>query len=519
MCGFELIGNYGIPQASPCRQPQTGLLPGHLTDSFPISCSFLKNVNFECNFVVVNKLYDNSTICAVSTPPGSGGIAVIRLSGGMAVSVAETLFVPRSAGKKLSGLKAPALLTGTLRDGEETIDEVVVALFRGPHSYTGEDVVEISCHGSLFIQQRILSLLVQNGAKLAGPGEFTQRAFLNRKLDLSQAEAVADLVASVTEASHRVALNQMRGGFSGEIRHLRHQLLSFTALVELELDFSEEDVEFADRTSLQELVKTMGFEISGLIESFRLGNAIRNGIPVAIVGDTNVGKSTLLNALLREEKAIVSPIHGTTRDVIEDVVNIHGTAFRFFDTAGLRHATGTIEQMGQARTLHKLREADIVLLVVDLSRPVSLIEVRIGLVRNQLTNQQLIIVANKTDRQQPLTASALRKMELLPNEELVFISAREKTNLDELVGLMQKNLFQGTTGRNEVVVTNVRHFEALTHAREALLRVEDGLEKRIPGDLLAQDIRECLHYLGQITGDITDDEILGHIFKNFCIGK
>ena len=414
---------------------------------------------------------------------------------------------------------ANTLLVGTITGDSGIIDEVVVSLFRAPHSFTGEDIVEISCHGSVFIQQSILQLLISKGARMALPGEFTQRAFLNGKMDLSQAEAVADLIASTTSASHKIALKQMRGGFSGEIRNLREQLVKFTALIELELDFSEEDVEFADRTALKKLVNEIETLIRKLVESFRLGNAIKNGIPVVIAGETNVGKSTLLNALLNEEKAIVSDIHGTTRDVIEDVVNIHGTAFRFFDTAGIRDTEDAIENLGIERTFDKLRLAEIILLVVDMTNPLRLILERIQKIREKVENQHLIIVANKTDQGNTETMQSLKNLELGPNEDLVFISARSKTNLDELISYMQATLSINQLSNEDVIVTNMRHFEALTHAHSAILRVQEGLEIPISGDLLAQDIRECLHYLGSIVGDVTEDEVLGYIFKNFCIGK
>lgn len=414
---------------------------------------------------------------------------------------------------------ANTLLVGTITGDSGIIDEVVVSLFRAPHSFTGEDIVEISCHGSVFIQQSILQLLISKGARMALPGEFTQRAFLNGKMDLSQAEAVADLIASTTSASHKIALKQMRGGFSGEIRNLREQLVKFTALIELELDFSEEDVEFADRTALKKLVNEIETLIRKLVESFRLGNAIKNGIPVVIAGETNVGKSTLLNALLNEEKAIVSDIHGTTRDVIEDVVNIHGTAFRFFDTAGIRDTEDAIENLGIERTFDKLRLAEIILLVVDMTNPLRLILERIQKIREKVESQHLIIVANKTDQGNTETMQSLKNLELGPNEDLVFISARSKTNLDELISYMQATLSINQLSNEDVIVTNMRHFEALTHAHSAILRVQEGLEIPISGDLLAQDIRECLHYLGSIVGDVTEDEVLGYIFKNFCIGK
>jgi tRNA modification GTPase len=462
---------------------------------------------------------DQDTISAISTPPGTGGIAVIRLSGENAVLLAEKIFFSPTLGKKLSDQSGGTHHVGTIRIDDAPVDEVVVSIFRKPHSYTGEDVVEISCHGSVYIQQRILQGLIGIGARIARPGEFTQRAFLNGKMDLSQAEAVADLIASSTEASHNIALHQMRGGFSEEIRALRQQLLKFTSLIELELDFSEEDVEFADRSALKALVQHIESLIRKLIESFRLGNAIKNGIPVAIIGDTNVGKSTLLNALLNEEKAIVSEIHGTTRDVIEDVVNIHGTAFRFFDTAGIRETSEPIEILGLERTFSKLKQAEIVLLVVDLTSPSPTVLERIENIRDHLENQHLIIVANKSDKEVPETAGALKTLSLNKGEDLVFISAKSRTNLDELIDRMRETLSINKVGAQDVVITNLRHYEALTWAHAAIVRVHSGLETHISGDFLAQDIRECLHYLGEITGDITNDEILGYIFKNFCIGK
>lgn len=464
-------------------------------------------------------MIDQSTICAVSTPPGTGGIAVIRISGTDAIAITDSIFSAYSEGKTISEAKANTLIVGQIKRKHEVIDEVVVSLFRKPHSYTGEDIVEISFHGSVYIQQLILQLLIEKGARLALPGEFTQRAFLNGKMDLSQAEAVADLIASKTSAAHKTALKQMRGGFSQEIRNLRQQLLKFSALIELELDFSEEDVEFADRGQLVKLVNQIEALIKKLVDSFRLGNAIKNGIPVAIIGETNVGKSTLLNALLNEEKAIVSEIHGTTRDVIEDVVNIHGTAFRFFDTAGIRETDDAIETMGIERSYDKLRKAEIVLLVVDLTNPVTVVTGRIANIRSHISAQHLIIVANKMDHANEETATTLKTIKLNPNEDLVFISAKRKSNLEELIDRMRETLSLNKVGSEDVIVTNMRHFEALTHAHKAIIMVRDGLSNQISGDLLAQDIRECLHYLGSIIGDVTEDEVLGYIFKHFCIGK
>jgi tRNA modification GTPase len=464
-------------------------------------------------------MLDQLTICAIATSPGMGAIATIRLSGEKALEIADSVFQSPKSDKKLADQKPNTLHFGSITDGNELIDEVVVSIFRTPHSFTGEDVVEITCHGSVYIQQRILQLLITKGARMALPGEFTQRAFLNGKMDLSQAEAVADLIASTNRAAQKVAINQMRGGFSSELTNLRGQLLHFIAMIELELDFSEEDVEFADREQLKKLVSKIEAILRKLKDSFQLGNVIKNGIPVAIIGDTNVGKSTLLNALLNEEKAIVSDIHGTTRDVIEDVVNIHGTAFRFFDTAGIRETTDEIETLGIERSYSKLDQATVVILVVDTQNDYEVISNRINKIRERLTGQHLIIAANKMDRGLSDTISGLKEMPLRTNEKLAFIAAKQKTNLDLLISEMQHAISIDSISEDAVIVTNVRHFEALTRAHESIERVQLGLENLISGDFLAQDIRECLHYLGEITGEISNDEILGHIFKNFCIGK
>jgi tRNA modification GTPase len=463
---------------------------------------------------------DQLTICAIASPPGMGAIATIRLSGEKALEIADSVFSSPKAGKKLAAQKPNTLHFGSIMDHDELIDQVVVSIFRAPHSFTGEDVVEISCHGSAYVQQRILQLLIARGARMAGPGEFTQRAFLNGKMDLSQAEAVADLIASTNRAAQKVAMNQMRGGFSSELSKLRHELLNFISLIELELDFSEEDVEFADRAQLTNLVDRIESMLRKLKNSFQLGNVIKNGIPVAIVGETNVGKSTLLNALLNEEKALVSDIHGTTRDVIEDVVYIHGTAFRFFDTAGIRETTDVIESMGIERSYSKLEQATIVILVVDTQNKFEVIAHRIAKIKKRLnTAQHLIIAANKTDTGNWETIEKLRNLELPANEKLVFMAAKQKTNLDELIQEMQRAVSLEAIDEDAVIVTNVRHLDALTRALESIERVQLGMQNHISGDFLAQDIRECLHFLGEITGEISTDEILGHIFKNFCIGK
>jgi tRNA modification GTPase len=465
-------------------------------------------------------MLDQSTICAISTSPGIGAIAVIRLSGSEAIQIADKVFRSPNKNKVLTAQPANTLHFGQFIFQGEVIDEVIVAVFRAPGSFTGEDIVEISCHGSTFIQQRILEVLVENGARMALPGEFTQRAFLNGKMDLSQAEAVADVIASSNAAAHRLAINQMRGGFSKEINDLRSQLLHFTAMVELELDFAEEEVEFADRTALRKLTERIEALLRKLKNSFQLGNAIKNGIPVAIVGETNVGKSTLLNALLNEDKAIVSDIHGTTRDVIEDVVNIHGTAFRFFDTAGIRETDDHIENLGIERSYSKLELATVVLLVVDLQNPYPIVFERINNIRQRISDSQtLIIVANKIDSGLRDTAQQLEVTDFADNEKLVFIAAKQKKNIERLIDLMIHAVNFDAANQEDIIVTNARHFEILKNAHEAILRVLNGLDSGITGDFLAQDIRECLHYLAEITGEVGTEEVLGHIFKNFCIGK
>lgn len=461
---------------------------------------------------------DRSVICAVSTPPGCGGIAVIRLSGEGSVALADRVFYS-STGKKLIDVSPNTVHFGEIRVAETTIDEVLVSVFRAPHSYTGEDTVEITCHGSVYIQQQILRLLIEKGARSALPGEFTQRAFLNGKMDLSQAEAVADLIASTSAGQHRLALNQMRGGFSNELMKLRAQLLEFTSLIELELDFTEEDVEFADRSHLKELALNMEQVINRLADSFNVGNAIKNGIPVAIIGETNAGKSTLLNLLVGEERAIVSDIHGTTRDVIEDTIHISGITFRFIDTAGIRETTDTIESMGIERTFQKLEQASIVLWVIDLTSPVADIEALAQNIAPRAEGKQLILVFNKSDL---LTAEELDKKQQLLNNlaaTRIYISAKQQTNTEVLQQELLKAAALPTLSQSDIIVTNIRHYEALTHALEALHRVIEGLDSSISGDFLSQDIRECSHYLGEITGQISNDEILENIFANFCIGK
>ncbi|MBN2213659.1 MAG: tRNA uridine-5-carboxymethylaminomethyl(34) synthesis GTPase MnmE [Bacteroidales bacterium] len=468
-------------------------------------------------------MIDNSTIAAISTAHGVGAIAVVRLSGDNAIQIADRVFISTS-GKKLSQQAPNTLHLGFIYDDDVPVDEVFVAVFKSPNSYTGEDLIEISCHGSLYIQQKILELLVSKGARVARPGEFTLRAFLNGKMDLSQAEAVADLVASTSRSFHKVAMNQMRGGFTDEIKKLRERLLKFVSLIELELDFSEEDVEFADRDQLKQLVEEIETLLRTLVESFTLGNVIKNGIPVAIAGKTNSGKSTLLNLLLKEDKAIVSEIEGTTRDFIEDTISIEGIHFRFIDTAGLRHTTDKVEKLGIERTYKKIRQASIVMLMIDPATDTDEIIRSVKDIEKQVkgTDKKLVVIINKTDLLNNQDLDSLKKniLKIVDKEDKVIpLSAKKGDNLPELEKALLEIIHAENIEQNDVIVTNARHYEALKHSHEAILRVRDGLESQISGDLLAQDIRETLHYLGEITGEITTDEILGNIFKNFCIGK
>lgn len=455
------------------------------------------------------------TICAIATAQG-GAIGVVRVSGPEAISKSNEIFCP-AGGSALVERKPGSVVFGVIKDGEEILDEVLVTLFRAPHSYTGEDSVEISCHGSSYILQRVLQLLISKGCRLAAPGEYTQRAFLNGKMDLSQAEAVADLIASTSSATHRMAMNQMRGGFSKELALLRDKLLHITSLMELELDFSDhEELEFADRSELMSLAEKIEYTINGLCNSFSLGNAIKNGIPVAIIGETNAGKSTLLNALLNEEKAIVSSIHGTTRDVIEDTVNIDGVLFRFIDTAGIRETHDEIETIGIERTFRKLEQADIVLWVLDSLEADMQIKQLSDKVFPLCESKHLIFVLNKSD----LNDGNEWVLNGIPSSaEVIRISAKEKTNIDVLQRMLVKAANLPSISQNDVIVTNIRHYEALTRALESIRRVKDGLSMQLSGDLVSQDLRECIYHLSDIVGEVTTDDVLGNIFRNFCVGK
>ncbi len=457
----------------------------------------------------MQNLQSTDTICALSTAQGMGAIAIIRVSGAQSFSIVESIF-----SKTLNGKTSHTAHFGRIMNGQEIIDEVLITVFKNPASFTGQDSIEIACHGSVYIQKRILELLLKNGARMANPGEFSMRAFMNGKMDLSQTEAVADLIASTSKAQHNVAMNQMRGGFSNDLKILRQKLMDFASLVELELDFSEEDVEFADRSQLELLVAEIKATIHQLIESFKVGNVIKNGVPVAIVGTPNSGKSTLLNAILNEDKAIVSDIAGTTRDVIEDEMVLNDITYRFIDTAGIRNTSDEIENLGIKKAFEQVKKADIVLLMIDLvDATAEQIIANIGHFKgaNIQSYQSLIPIFNKIDQ---VDLSQFKALE----GKGVFLAAKFKTNQKDLEKALAEAV--GTVRvEDQTIVTNIRHFEALTKAGETLNRVERGLFDQIPGDLLAMDIRQTLHHLGEITGNVTNDELLGNIFANFCIGK
>jgi tRNA modification GTPase len=457
------------------------------------------------------------TIVALATPSGAGAIAVIRLSGPDAIHYADYQFKSVSS-KKLSKQKTHTIHLGHIVDGAKTIDEVLVSVFKNPNSYTGEDVVEISCHGSKYIQQEIIQLFLRKGCRMATPGEFTLRAFLNGKLDLSQAEAVADLITSDNEASHQIAMQQMRGGFSSEIAKLREELLNFASLIELELDFAEEDVEFADRTKFRDLVERITFVLKRLIDSFAVGNVIKNGIPVAIVGEPNVGKSTLLNALLNEERAIVSEIAGTTRDTVEDEISIGGMGFRFIDTAGIRETEDVVESIGIKKTFEKIEQANVVVYLFDAAafmKDSNTFQVEIEKIKNKYPQKPLIIIANKIDKLSEDEISSLKSQ--ISNLEL--LSAKTGIGVEDLKDKLLSFVNSGALKQNDTIVTNSRHYDSLQKALEEIIKVQQGLDSVLSGDLLAIDIRQALYHFGEITGQVTNDELLGNIFANFCIGK
>lgn len=458
-------------------------------------------------------------IAAISTPQGVGGIAVIRLSGTGCIDVADKI-VKLANGKKLVDQKPNTIHFGTIIQDNAILDEVLISIFHAPRSFTGEDSVEISCHGSVYIQQNILQSLINNGASLAKPGEFTQRAFANGKMDLSQAESVADLISSTSSATHRLAMNQMRGGISNKLEEVRTELLNFVSLIELELDFSEEDVEFANRDSLKNAAQQIEAHISKLADSFSVGNAVKSGIPVAIIGETNAGKSTLLNQLLHDEKAIVSDIHGTTRDVIEDTLNIQGLTFRLIDTAGIRDTADKIESIGIERTFRKLEQASIVLWIVDaMTEDAHILELA-DKILSHIDRQKLIMVFNKIDIVG--CGVAMDKKRVILQEKIpdrIYISAKYDDGISDLENKLVEAANIPQIGEQDVIITNIRHYEALQNSLTSIRRVINGIHNGLSGDFLSQDIRECMHYLGEITGQISTDEILANIFSQFCIGK
>ncbi len=467
----------------------------------------------------------NDTIVALASPSGTGAIAVIRISGKSALEIASHIF-QSVKNKNILKQKTHTIHLGHIVDGAKTIDQVLLSIFKNPNSYTGEDTVEISCHGSTFIQQQIIQLILRQGARMATAGEFTLRAFVNGKLDLSQAEAVADLIASDNEASHQIAIQQMRGGFSNEIGKLREELLNFASLIELELDFAEEDVEFADRTQFHELINRIELVLKRLIDSFAVGNVIKNGIPVAIVGEPNVGKSTLLNALLNEERAIVSDIAGTTRDTIEDELVINGIDFRFIDTAGIRETQDVVESIGIKKTFEKIEQAQVVLYLVDglqltVNGLLSQLITEIGKIQNQFPQKPIVIVINKKDKLiLEQTEEINKKLQTVNRKPLtIFISAKNKTGIEELKNQLISFVDTGALRNNETIVTNTRHYDSLLKALEEIQKVKHGLQTNLSSDLMAIDIREALYQFGLITGQVSNDELLGNIFANFCIGK
>ncbi len=448
------------------------------------------------------------TIVALATPPGVGAIGVIRVSGAKTIEIVNTVF----KGKDLTTVKSHTIHLGTIRDEDTIVDEVLISMFKGPNSYTKEDVIEISCHGSQFIIQQLIKLLLRKGARLAKPGEFTQRAFINGRFDLAQAEAVADLIASENESMHSAAMNQMRGGFSQEIKKLREELVHFASMIELELDFGEEDVEFASRADLKKLINHLKSLIARLTESFTLGNAIKNGIPTVIAGKPNAGKSTLLNALLNEEKAIVSDIPGTTRDVIEDVINVDGIAFRFTDTAGIRTTEDKVEAIGVERTYAKMKDASVIIYLIDLIHDTAdEVQQQLGYLKD--LKVPYLLVGNKMDQAKPDI------QELVSQENALLISASQKENLENLKDALKELVSLDDFKTGNTIVTNLRHYESLIQTNEALDRVITGIDNEVTNDFVAMDIRNSLHHLGELTGEITTEDLLDNIFSKFCIGK
>lgn len=463
-------------------------------------------------------MFHQDTIVALATPSGSGAIAIIRLSGKDAIAIADSCFQSVKNNKSLKDQATHTIHLGHIVEDKRVYDEVLVSVFKNPNSYTGEDVVEVSCHGSAYIQQEIIQLFLRKGCRMANAGEFTLRAFLNGKLDLSQAEAVADLIASDNEASHQIAMQQMRGGFSSEIAKLREELLNFASLIELELDFAEEDVEFADRTQFKSLVDRIVFVLKRLIDSFAVGNVIKNGIPVAIVGEPNVGKSTLLNALLNEERAIVSDIAGTTRDTIEDELSIGGIGFRFIDTAGIRETEDVVESIGIKKTFEKIEQSQVTIYLFDSAKGITdlkSIQIELEKIKNKYPQKPLLIIANKIDLLDDSQLATLQQQ----IEGVQLLSAKTGFGVEQLTDSLLNLINTGALRNNETIVTNTRHYDALLKAFEEVQKVKYGLDSGLSGDLLAIDIRQTLYHFGEITGEITNDDLLGNIFANFCIGK
>jgi tRNA modification GTPase len=486
-------------------------------------------------------MFKNDTIVALATPAGSGAIAVIRLSGPDAHTIARDVFLPagvnaeqsrstkaesKTASKLYDQLAANTVTLGHVYDSDRIIDQVLLTKFNAPRSYTGEDVVEFSCHGSIFIQQEIIGLCLRKGARAAKAGEFTLQAFLNAKMDLSQAEAVADLIASESETAHQIALQQMRGGFSSQLQELRTQLLNFASMIELELDFSEEDVEFANRYELKTLLGKSQETLRKLIDSFALGNVLKSGIPIAIVGEPNVGKSTLLNALLNEDKAIVSDIAGTTRDSIEDEINIEGIRFRFIDTAGIRETTDTIETMGIQRSYAKAEQSRLVLYLLDATQLNSNPRIvhclmRIQIMKEKFPDKPVVVVLNKLDEISGLEHAEITKQinKRSPETIVISLSAKSGTGVEELKEALVNSFQSGALSGDDSIVSNARHYDALQKAYSSLLEVQKGMEDEVSSEFLAIDIKAMAEHLGTITGEITNDELLGNIFSQFCIGK
>ena len=482
---------------------------------------------------MINMFTEKDTICAISTPAGVGGVAIVRISGPEAVSIADSVL---SMSKPLAEKKPYTVSFGKLvkrvrseelgvrsclamDHNEEILDEVLVSLFRAPRSFTGEDVVEIAVHGSVYVQRETIKLLLAAGCRMADHGEFTKRAFMNGKMDLSQAEAVADVIASRSAASHKVAVSQMRGGFSRKLQTLRAQLLQFTSLIELELDFSEEDVEFADRSQLKELAMEIESAISRLVNSFSTGNAVKNGVPVAIVGETNAGKSTLINLLLGDDKAIVSDIHGTTRDIIEDTTDIGGVLFRFIDTAGIRETTDTIENLGIKRSFGAIEKAQIVLWMIDSTSLGEQIKTLAERIVPNAEGKQLFLLFNKVDKVSEAERAELNGLFAEVNARRFYISAKFDQGMDAVREALVEASHVSEIEEGDVVVTNMRHYEALVKAHSAILRVQEGLATGLSGEFLSMDLHDCLDALGSIVGQISSDEVLGEIFSKFCIGK